>query len=194
MVKNWSIKKLQILMEICNNMEKGLVHIYCGDGKGKTTCAAGLAIRCAGYNGKVLWFQFLKKDTSGERRSLEKLGSVELVSGYEKMKFTFSMTDKEKAEAGAFFKGKLKEIAEMVSDGNYDLLVMDEILGAITSGMIDEKSVIEFIKNKPECLEVVLTGRNPSSQLCEYADYVTEMIKVKHPYDKGIMAREKIEF
>lgn len=175
-------------------MEKGLIHIYCGDGKGKTTCAAGLAARCAGYNGKVLWFQFLKKDTSGERKSLQKLESVELLPGYEKMKFTFSMNENERGQAGTFFKDKLKEIIDKTQNEQYDMLVMDEVLGAVFLDMINEEDLIDFLQSKPESLEVVLTGRNPSEKLCELADYITEMKKVKHPYDKGIKAREKIEY
>ena len=175
-------------------MEKGLVHIYYGDGKGKTTCAAGLSIRCAGHNGKVLWFQFLKTDSSGERRSLEKLENIELISGYSQMKFTFKMSQEEKAQARVFFGEKFNEIIKKVSCGAYDLLVLDEIIDAVSTDMIEEKDVIDFIKTKPYDLEVVLTGHNPSQALCKCADYITKMEKIKHPYDEGIIAREKIEY
>ena len=175
-------------------MQKGLVHIYCGEGKGKTTCAVGLCVRCAGYNGKVLWFQFLKKDTSGERKSLEKLDSVELISGYDKMKFTFKMTDCEKADAAKFFTDMLYNIEEKIMTKQYDMLVLDEVIGAITAGMIKEEDVIRLLKNKPEGLEIVMTGRSPSEKLCLYADYISKMEKHKHPYDKGIMARKMIEY
>lgn len=175
-------------------MKKGLVHIYYGDGKGKTTCAAGLSIRCAGHNGKVLWFQFLKTDSSGERRSLEKLDNVELVSGYSEMKFTFKMSQEEKAQARNFFVNKFNEIIEKVMRENYDLLVLDEIIDAVSTDMLDEEDIINFLESKPDGLEVVLTGHNPSQTLCKYADYITKMEKVKHPYDEGILARDKIEY
>jgi len=175
-------------------MEQGLIHIYCGDGKGKTTCAAGLAVRCAGAGGKVLWVQFLKKDTSGERRSLEQLENVTLLPGYENIKFTFSMTEEEKKQASSFYKKQLAEIGQLVKQQFFDLLVMDETLGAINTGMLAEEEVIAFLKEKPQELEVVLTGRDPSSQMVSLADYVTNMQKIKHPFDLGISARKKIEW
>lgn len=175
-------------------MENGLTHIYCGDGKGKTTCAAGLATRCAGGGGKVLWFQFLKKDTSSERKSLELLDNIQLLPGYENVKFTFKMTDEEKQLARDFYLYRFKEINKMVHENEYDMVVLDEIIGAINCEMIELEYVIEFIRNKPKGLEVVLTGRNPSEQLLAEADYISEIKKIKHPYDKGIMARHKIEY
>lgn len=175
-------------------MEIGLTHIYCGDGKGKTTCAAGLAVRCAGAGGNVLWFQFLKKDSSSERKSLELLENIDLLPGYDKMKFTFKMTEEEKQSAKDFFQEKLLEIENIVHRKNYDMVVLDEIIGAINLNIILEEQVINFLKRKPKGLEVVLTGREPSEQLCKLADYISDIKKIKHPYDNGIMARHKIEY
>lgn len=175
-------------------MEHGLIHIYCGDGKGKTTCATGLAVRCAGSGGKVLWVQFLKKDTSGERRSLEQLGNITLLPGYENIKFTFTMTEEEKKQAILFYKKQLVEIEELVKKQFFDLLIMDEAVGAINTGMLEEEEVVAFLKEKPEGLEVVLTGREPSDQIVSLADYVTNMQKIKHPFDQGVRARKKIEW
>jgi len=178
------------------SMEKGLVHIYCGDGKGKTTCAAGLAIRCAGAGGKVLWFQFLKKDTSSERKSLAKLGNITLLPGFSRIRFSRLMTDEERKEAADYYSLMMAEIIRLVNvaDGReYDMLVLDEAAGAINSGMLSETSIIQFLEDKPPGLEVVLTGRNPSGRLLECADYISEIKKIKHPYDKGIKARKKIE-
>lgn len=175
-------------------MEQGLIHIYCGDGKGKTTSAAGLSIRCAGAGGKVLWVQFLKKDTSGERRSLEQLENVILLPGYVNIKFTFSMTEEEKNRAISFYKKQWMEIVGLVNKECFDLLVLDESIGAINTGMLEEEKVIAFLKEKPKGLEVVLTGRDPSPQITSLADYVTNMQKVKHPYERNISARKMIEW
>ena len=175
-------------------MEQGLIHVYCGDGKGKTTCAAGLAVRCSGAGGKVLWVQFLKGDISGERRSLEKLENIMLLPGYENIKFTFKMTPEEKAAAKEFYKKQFAYIKQIVSAEEFDLLVLDEAVGAISSGMLSEEDIIDFLKEKKHGLEVVLTGREPSEKLLALADYVTEMKKLKHPFDKGISARRKIEW
>lgn len=175
-------------------MEQGLVHIYCGEGKGKTTAATGLAVRCAGAGGKVLWFQFLKKDTSGERQGLSLMDEIHLVPGYDKVKFTFQMTEKEKQEARKFYQDALSSIRERVKQGEYDLLVLDEAIGAVNGNMITEDELVSFLREKPKGLEVVLTGRKPSERLLENADYVTCMQKVKHPFDKGVNARRKIEW
>lgn len=175
-------------------MEKGLVHIYCGDGKGKTTAATGLAVRCAGAGGSVLWFQFLKRDTSSERLSLEKLDNITLVKGYDKIKFTFVMTEEEKSEATKFYNDTLEDIKELVNTGDYDMLVLDETFGAISSGILSEDLIIDFLKNKPEGLEVVMTGREPSVNVMEYADYISEIRKIKHPFDKGIQSRKMVEY
>ena len=179
-------------MEI--SMEKGLVHIYCGDGKGKTTAATGLAVRCAGAGGSILWFQFLKRDTSGERISLGRLENITLLQGYDKMKFTFAMTDEEKQEAALFYNNAMDRIKKMVQSENYDMIILDETFGAINTGMISEDIIIEFLKNKPAGLEVVMTGRDPSERIMEYADYISEIRKIKHPYDRGIQSRKMIEY
>lgn len=175
-------------------MQKGLVHIYFGDGKGKTTCAAGLAVRCAGAGGRVLWFQYLKKDTSGERAALEKLPGICLLPGYEKIRFSFQMTEDEKKAAAEFYKNTLEEISFEIKNQSYDLLILDEVIAGISAGMVSEEAVLEFLRNRPEGLEVVLTGRNPSKELLEMGDYITEMKKRKHPYDEGIPARRMVEY
>lgn len=175
-------------------MEKGLVHIYCGDGKGKTTCAVGLAVRCAGAGGKVLWFQFLKENTSGERAGLAQLGNIDLLPGYENIKFTFMMTEEEKEEAKVFYKNKMQEISQLIKKQEYDLLILDEVFGAISTDMIKEEDVYQFLLQRPVGLEVVLAGRDPSERMLEYADYVSNMQKVKHPFDLGVSARRMIEY
>ncbi len=174
-------------------MDKGLVHIYCGDGKGKTTAAAGLAIRCAGGGGRVLFYQFLKDGRSGEINVLKNIDNITVVEGYSEIKFSCNMTEEEKNAAKQHYTEKLRELKDRVSCQNYDMLVLDEACGALSLGYISKEDLLLFIKNKPVGLELVLTGRNPCESLIENADYVSEIKKIKHPFDKGISARKYIE-
>ena len=171
-------------------METGLVHIYCGDGKGKTTAAAGLAARCAGGGGRAAFFQFLKGNTSGERAALIKSG-VDVIDGYENLGKVWTFTDEQVCDMFVWYEDKFKEIREIAV--NYDLLVLDEAIDAVNYGYIRRDTILNFLNEKPAGLEVVLTGRNPERVFLEIADYVTEMRKIKHPYDKGIAARKLIE-
>lgn len=172
---------------------KGLIHIYCGDGKGKTTSATGLAIRCVGGGGKVLFAQFLKNGESGEIKVLKSIKNIELFNTCKCNKFSFQMNDTEKKALSDGYRCDLAEIVKRVNTGNYDLLVLDEALYAINNGFLSNKQLMDFLNNKPYGLEVVLTGRNPSDELLEAADYVSEINKIKHPFDKGIRARRLIE-
>lgn len=171
----------------------GLIHIYCGDGKGKTTAAVGLAVRCAGRGNKVLLVQFLKSRDSGELYSLAKLPDIEVMRGKESKKFTFQMNEEEKHALLIEHNKMFEQVLEKIKNGGYSLLILDEVIGALNAKVFEMPKLIEFLRHKPENLEVVLTGRNPALELVEIADYVSEMRKVKHPMDRGIMAREGIE-
>lgn len=171
----------------------GLIHIYCGDGKGKTTAAVGLAVRCAGRGNKVLLVQFLKSRDSGELYSLAKLPDIEVMRGKESKKFTFQMNEEEKHALLIEHNKMFEQVLVKIKNGGYSLLILDEVIGALNAKVFEMPKLIEFLRHKPENLEVVLTGRNPAPELVEIADYVSEMRKVKHPMDKGIMAREGIE-
>lgn len=171
----------------------GLIHIYCGDGKGKTTAAVGLAVRCAGRGNKVLLVQFLKSRDSGELYSLAKLPDIEVMRGKESKKFTFQMNEEEKHALLIEHNKMFEQVLGKIKSGGYSLLILDEVIGALNAKVFEMPKLIEFLQHKPENLEVVLTGRNPAPELVEIADYVSEMRKVKHPMDKGIMAREGIE-
>ena len=171
----------------------GLIHIYCGDGKGKTTAAVGLAVRCAGRGNKVLLVQFLKSRDSGELYSLAKLPDIEVMRGKESKKFTFQMNEEEKHALLIEHNKMFEQVLEKIKNGGYSLLILDEVIGALNAKVFEMPKLIEFLRHKPDNLEVVLTGRNPAPELVEIADYVSEMRKVKHPMDKGIMAREGIE-
>ena len=175
-------------------MEKGLIHIYCGDGKGKTTAAMGLAIRAAGREKKVFITQFLKSGKSGELVSLEKLKEyITFLPGRPVNKFVWNMNDEEKMEAKREHTARFKEIIDIIKNEDYDLLILDEIIATINNGFIELNEVIDFLKNKPETLEVVMTGRDPKEELIELANYVTEMQCIKHPFKEGIQSRVGIE-
>ena len=174
---------------------KGLVHIYTGDGKGKTTAAIGLGVRACGSGMRVLMVQFLKGSPTGEVCSLQKLEpGFKLYRCKETKKFTWDMSPEEKCRTAAEQSSILEYAAAAVGRGEVDLLIMDEALGAMSSGMLDKNAVIHFIKNKPHNLELVLTGRGPAPEFIELADYVSEIKAVKHPAQKGIQARKGIEF
>lgn len=169
-----------------------MLHIYCGEGKGKTTCSMGLAVRCAGHGNKVVVAQFMKGSNSGERTVLAALPNVTLLPVPETTKFVFAMNDEEKAEASARMTQSFSDAAALA--GECDLLVLDELCSAISTGMIPLSNVLDFLDHCPEQLEVVITGRDPAPELQERADYITEMKKIKHPFDKGINARKGIEW
>ena len=171
----------------------GLVHLYCGDGKGKTTASVGLAVRHSGRGGKVVFAQFLKDGTSGECRVLAKLG-VTVLAANPVGKFSFRMTEEEKAETAAALGRTFDAATGFAVRERATLLVLDEICAAVNCGFLPEKTLTEFLESRPDSLEVVLTGRDPSENLQVHADYITEMKKRRHPFDEGVAAREGIEF
>lgn len=174
-------------------MNKGLVHIYCGDGKGKTTAAFGLAFRCAGRGKKVLIAQFLKSHISGEVMAAERFDEIIVLRSNPTGKF-FKDMNSEEIEITRKASGDMLEKAFlMCGKGNVDMLVLDEIAACVNYGIIDRNVLLEFIRTKPVEMEVVMTGRNPDSRLIEIADYVSCVEKIKHPFDKGITARDGIE-
>jgi len=173
--------------------ETGLIHIYCGDGKGKTTAAMGLALRCAGRGFPVVVAQFLKDGTSGECRVLAKLDNVTLFAANPCGKFSWQLADDEKSRTAGALRRMFEAASGLAVKTNARLLVLDEVCGASAAGLLDERALLDFLDSKPKGLEVVITGRNPSDKLLGRADYITEMVKKKHPYDKGIAAREGIE-
>ena len=170
---------------------KGCVHIYCGDGKGKTTCAMGLCVRAAGAGKKVLLHQFLKDNTSSERTIIDKLPGVTVMPGAKMDKFTFQMNEEELQALRESNDANLACLCDMAKD--YDMLILDESVYAMDMGLLSEDKLIEWLEKKPEHLEVVMSGRNPSDRLKEHADYISEITKIKHPFDQGLSSRIGIE-
>lgn len=171
---------------------RGCLHIYCGDGKGKTTASVGLAVRAAGNGMKVLFCQCMKDGTSGEVKLLKKLGITYRCCA-ERFGFFWNMTEEQKERAAHAYTHLFEDVSREAEEENYDLLVIDEFMSAYNHGLIYQKTALDFLINRPEYLEVVLTGRDPGEELLELADYVTEMRKIKHPFDEGIPARKGIE-
>ncbi|WP_026891699.1 cob(I)yrinic acid a,c-diamide adenosyltransferase [Lacrimispora aerotolerans] len=175
-------------------MMKSCIHIYCGDGKGKTTAAIGLSVRASGCGKKVLVTRFLKTDHSGEVKVLEAIPGITVTPCERSFGFFTRMTEEQKKEAAVYYSQLLESTLEKAVKEEYDLLVMDEIMAVCNYGLVDEEKVREFLVDRPEGLEVVLTGRNPSKELTDLADYVSEIHKIKHPYDQGLNARKGIEY
>jgi cob(I)alamin adenosyltransferase len=172
---------------------KGLVQIFTGNGKGKTTAALGTIIRAAGHGLKIFVIFFIKGDYAyGEYSTLSKLPNVTVASfGLRQFIYKKSgVNPEEKAQA----KAALAAAREAITGGGYDIVVLDEINVALYFNLIETEEVLQLIKDKPPHLELIMTGRNADSRLIEAADLVTEMVKIKHPFDKGIKARKGIEY
>lgn len=175
-------------------MDKGLIHYYYGFGKGKTTAAMGLALRASGSGRKVVIVQFLKNRKSCELLQLEKLDNIKVLRGQSTNAFSNEMNKDDIISTTQIHNLNLSEACEYVQAGECDMLILDEVTDAYELGMLDEDMFMEIVKNKPENLELVITGHNPQAWIADIADYVTRMQKDKHPYDRGIMARYGIEF
>lgn len=172
----------------------GLIHIYCGDGKGKTTAALGLALRACGNGYKVILVQFLKSQHTSELGILSCIENIEVLRSKKSDKFTWNLTDDEKTALTEDNNSIFQKVVSSIEQDRKTLVIFDEIIGAINTKLIDEALVLDFLKNKPLQAEVVLTGRDPYDKLLCLADYVSEIKKIKHPFDNGISAREGIEY
>jgi len=173
-------------------LRRGLVQVYTGNGKGKTTAAVGQAVRAMGRGLNVYIIQFLKKDdSSGEQVALRELG-VDIKCFGEHYTFR-RLTQKEVKKAKEFFEKIINEIANEIEQKHYDIVILDEINLLIKKSLLDKKELIEFIKNRPQNTELILTGRGADKEIIELADLATQFRKIKHPYDKKIKARVGIE-
>ena len=173
------------------SLEQGCVQVYTGNGKGKTTAALGLALRAVGRGLKVCVFQFIQgSGRYGEHLAAEKLAPLLTIiqSGRQGWVNTKDITEDRQVAQEALAQAK-----ELLTSGEFDLFICDEINGAVGFGLIDIEQVLELIRNKPEKIELVLTGRNADEKIIEAADLVTEMREIKHYYKAGIPARTGIE-
>lgn len=181
---------------------KGLIHIYYGDGKGKTTASIGLLVRAVGNHIPVVFAQFMKNDTSSEISMIRNMPDTVVIHAKKHFGFYNRMTEEEKEEAKREYTSTFIEAANRAKEEALQrqdkkdgliLLILDEILSAYNYEFIKKDMLLDLLKNKPDNLEIVLTGRNPKEELIELADYVSEIQKVKHPFDNGIGARKGIE-
>jgi cob(I)alamin adenosyltransferase len=175
-------------------MKKGLIHIYTGDGKGKTTASIGLSVRALGHGFKVAYASFFKKPDSygyNEISVLRQLGAT-VFTFSEGMPMANPQISKEEYHAST--QQGLTELQKFITTNNTQLLVLDEILIAIKYGYISEEELFEFMDNKPVGTELVLTGRGATNAIKSRADYISVLAKEKHPYEKGVNARIGIEF
>ena len=116
-----------------------------------------------------------------------------MLDGLEQEKFSFQMTPEEKEERKRFYGEQFRKVTELAVSEDYDVLFMDEVIYAISAGLLEEEPVLDFLKTKPKKLEVLLTGNYPGEEILKLADYVSEIKKVKHPFDRGVRARRGIE-
>lgn len=172
--------------------KKSFVHIYYGDGKGKTSAGMGLCLRAAGHGKRVLIYQFLKGNTTGEIASLSQLPTVTRLNGLDDVKFSFLMSPEDLQNTRKAYSLQFHSLSEMAQE--YDLLFLDEVICAVSAGLLEESALLHFLENRPPQLEVILTGHEPSCRLIEAADYVTRLEKIKHPFDLGQEARPGIEW
>lgn len=171
---------------------RGLIHLYCGDGKGKTTAAFGLAMRAAAHGRRVLILQLMKDGSSGEAKLAAKLPGVCVVNQVFTRKFTVQMTPEECSDTRKRHNAALAWVQAHMAQ--YDLLILDEFVSAWTTGLLDRDFALQMLQGRPEHLEVVLTGRNPPQELMDIADYISDIACVRHPYTRGVPAREGVEF
>jgi len=179
-------------------LEKGLVQIYTGDGKGKTTAAFGLAVRAAGRGNRVLIYQFLKPASLelGERLGIERSGLPIRWQALEADWDLFGSLHQERdvVRAKAAAAKALADLTETAAQGSYDVIILDEIVYCVSIGLATVADVRRLIERKNPRVELVLTGRGATVELIAMADLVTEMKPIKHPFEKGLPARAGIEY
>jgi len=174
--------------------EKGLIQIYTGDGKGKSTAAIGQAVRAAGHGFKVGFISFFKPPEIfgyGEYKPMEKIGIAVFHFAKKHPHFYKEVSSDQLREECS--KG-IELVKELFKDESWDMLVLDELNIALRDGFLREEEVVSLLEAKPEKLELILTGRGATEKIVKEADLVTEVKKVKHPYDQGVQGREGIEY
>ncbi len=164
-----------------------MIHLIVGDGKGETTASVGLAVRAAGRGWKVLFIQFLKDDNSGEIKILRDIPGITVVHPPVNYGFTFQMTQEQLDTTASEYHKMMNTACE--SDAG--IIILDEVIHALNAGLVSPEDIKQVLNKETE---IVLTGRDAPDWLIEKADYVSNVQKIKHPYDKGIIAREGIEF
>ena len=176
-------------------LDKGLIQVYTGDGKGKTTAAIGQGIRAYGNGLKVIMVQFLKSGYTGELKVIEELGENFKLYRFEKKRdFIWNLSDAEIEEVKQEVRQGFEFVKEVIAEGKCDVLILDEMMGVLSNGFITVDELKAELLSKKANMEIVLTGRNVPEEIVEAADLVTEMKLINHPFEKGIGARKGIEY
>jgi cob(I)alamin adenosyltransferase len=175
-------------------MKSGIIQIYTGNGKGKTTAAVGAAVRAVGSGLKVVFFQFLKsgKTESGEEKVLKTIKGIKYIKFSEVSPLFERSVDM--AKLSAKVKADLQVACKMIDSGKYDMAVLDEVLHLINLELIGENEILEMLGKTPEHVELILTGRDAGRKIRDAAGLITEMKEVKHPFNAGMKARKGIEY
>lgn len=175
--------------------QKGYIHIYYGQGKGKTSILNGMTIRALGHQWKIAYFRFLKNRPTGELMFFEKNCNFKIYDFYHSsQKFVWDMNEKEVEEMKTETIAGVELLEKKLQDNTYDLIVVDEILGCLENKFIDVKKIVQILENRMNNIEVVLTGRVLPPELLQIADLVSEIKPVKHYFEQKVMAREGIEY
>ena len=172
-------------------MEKGYIHVYTGPGKGKTTAALGLGLRAAGAGLKVHMMQFMKGRRYSELEAIENLANFTF-SQHGRDEFV-SKENPEQVDIDLAQEG-FAQAKDIIKNSKYDLVILDELNVVVDYNLVKLDDVIRLIEQKPEKLELVLTGRDAHPEIIKSADLVTEMLEIKHPYQQGVTARKGIDF
>lgn len=154
----------------------------------------GLQFAAAGSGMRVLFARFLKNEFSGELKILDQIPEIEVLHLEKSYGFFKTLSEKEQEEVREMYGRLWNTIRGKISTGDYDMLVIDEFMAAYRYGLIPNEEAVQFLKDRPDNLEVVLTGRDPSDEILELADYISEVKMVRHPFEKGIRARKGIEY
>jgi cob(I)alamin adenosyltransferase len=172
---------------------KGQILLYTGNGKGKTTAALGQALRAAGHDFKIVIIQFIKNmDNTGEVKAAKKIFADHLEIYPMGTGFTWNAKDKKELRQAAEKGWALAK--DKINSGRYNMVILDELTYPLNYNLLDQDEVVEFLKQKPVPLHIIITGRDANDLLIDLADLVTEMKEIKHPYQKGVKATKGIEF
>lgn len=173
--------------------QKGLILLYTGNGKGKTTAALGQVLRAAGHGFKVAIIQFIKNlENTGEMKAARKIFAEHLEIYPMGTGFTWDAKDRDELRRAAEKGWTLAR--EKIASGKYCMVILDELTYALNFGLLDEDEVVAFLEQKPKNLHIIITGRDASDKLIALADLVTEMKEIKHPCSKGVKAMKGIEY
>ena len=170
-----------------------MIQTYFGNGKGKTTAAVGSAIRCAGYDNKVLFLQFLKNNDSAEFNVLSEIKGIDVLCSDERYELYDNMNKDRTPTLTKAYNKLLFEDAKSKAD-SYQMIILDEILDAIEFGYIDENELLELLSELKSHSEIILTGHKLTKGIADISDYISEIKEISHPYTKGVSSREGIEF